>query len=322
MTTFLDRAKMHLTTPNVLALAGAVVIVVSSIVVHASIVAPNTAALDDARAEYESVVAEVERAEAAERAEQEALEQAERDAAAEAERLEREAEAEERAEEERRQQEEAAAQLAASTWKYANDSGFSYDLRFTLERPTRGATARSHPLASDFTAENVCSVSESDLVIPGSLTAVATTEGYDTPISVNFTLNSGGLEYSGTGIPPTRYDDRVRVAQMFSDGGKCSTLSSTNAWGYAQPPAIGVSWQEPLSTGTSVRHAFFIIIQNYYLPAHPDGDPALLDYIAINPLFGGSNTDAAMMYRDVDGANLGIYSNRRMTMNGEITPPR
>lgn len=185
-----------------------------------------------------------------------------------------------------------------------------------------------HPSSRDFYIENVCSVDpQFDVVIPAYWVAKATTLGFNTPISMRAIFASEGTgnltngEYTGRGVAPYRGDSRLSVAQNFSDSPKCSTFSSTDIWGYGASNGFGVEWSDTFSFGRSAYHSFFIVVKNYYSPATPQGDSALLDFIMFRPLFGGDNGDAAMVYGDVDGASLGIYSNRGITLNGKVIGP-
>lgn len=309
----------HLVRPLSISALIAVLLIAGSVGAAMAITAPHQQALAEAEAELAVAQADADKraaeAKAIEDAAQ-AVEDEKRRIEEEAAREEREAKAAEEAAaaaaEAQAAEERRLAEQAARTWNFANEAGFSYRLAIDVASP-----AQSHPEDSSFKVGASCGFDATrDIAVPVTLSATATTAGYETPISARFTLNSDNYRYGGDGVAPHRDDDRVRVEQKFSDGTECKTLSSTNLWGYAQPPGIGVSWQSPIAEGRTVQHQLFVIVKDYYLPAHPKGDVALLDFIAIRPLFGGNNQDAANMYRDTDGANLGIYSNRRLTLNG------
>jgi hypothetical protein len=256
-----------------------------------------------------------------------AQEQAEFDALAEAEaerqqeiqdELDAEAAAAAEAEAERVREEQAALAKGKGAWKFANESGFSYTLSFATGTPVRPTGTVTHPSDSEFVAGSICGVDpDTDVVIPVTLRATATTKGYATNISASFILNSGGRTYDGNGIDPFQGDDRVDIEQDFTAGGECTSVSSTNIWGYGQPDAISVKWEDPIEEGASVSHELFVIVHDYYLPVHPKGDKALLDYIAILPIFGGSNADIANTFNPVNNDN-GMYSAQRLSLNGKL----
>ena len=130
-------------------------------------------------------------------------------------------------------------------------------------------------------------------------------------------IADSGSDYAGSGIAPFNGDDRVSVEQYFSDGPHCSTFSSSNIWGYGQAGGFGVSFADPLANGAGARSEFAIIVRNYYTPATPDGDLALLDWITVRPLTGGDKTDPATAFVDVTSSYLGIYSTTGLTLSGQ-----
>jgi hypothetical protein len=64
----------------------------------------------------------------------------------------------------------------------------------------------------------------------------------------------------------------------------------------------------------------FIIVRNYFTPATPNGDSALLDWITIRPMFSGS-AGTSGQFIDVDSNDLGAYSGVGMTLSGQILRP-
>lgn len=205
-------------------------------------------------------------------------------------------------------------------WTFANQAGYSYEMRIALGLPTRYRAGDTLSGPSN-TAEigSACTVDpKTDVVIPMRWTATATTKGYDTEISMRALILATGVQYSGHGIEPLAGDSRVSVEQYFSDGPECEVESSTNNWGYGGSSGFDVHWTNPVAAGSTVTSYAAIIVKNYYTPAAPDGDPELLNWIGICPLFGGGNTDAAIEYQDTDGMNLGIYSHSMVALNGRV----
>ena len=125
-------------------------------------------------------------------------------------------------------------------WRFANKSGYSYDMTIALGTPTRvpDSGTLAHPLDRAFTLGGACTVDPKlDIVIAAYWSAEATTVGFDTPISMRALFTNGGSgtpdgEYQGRGVPPTEGDDRVLVEQNFSSGPSCTTFSSTNNFGF------------------------------------------------------------------------------------------
>jgi len=199
---------------------------------------------------------------------------------------------------------------------YTNQSGYSYTSKMTIGAPQKYVAGATHPGSSANLYGSGCSIDpQTDVVIPVTWTATATTAGYDTDIQMSALIYRSGVDYTGAGIAPFDGDSRIGIEQYFSSGPKCTTESSTNIWGYGHSDGFGVSFNDPVPTGSSVSHSLTIVIHNYYTPATPDGDTALLSWISIRGLFGGSNTDAATMYTPIDGY-LGLYANQGVALDG------
>ena len=216
-----------------------------------------------------------------------------------------------------------------SIWQFSNQSGYSYDMTIALGKPTRIPEngVLTHPLDRSFALGSACSVDPKfDIVIPAYWSAKATTVGFDTPISMRALFTDGGSgtpdgKYGGRGVAPTDSDDRVLVEQMFSNGPSCSSFSSTNFWGYGGSDGFSVKWDDPTPTGVVRTSYLFIVVKDYFSPATPPGDAALLLWIVLKPLFGGDNSDGAMVYQDRNGADLGVYSDKGITLSGKVVNP-
>lgn len=211
--------------------------------------------------------------------------------------------------------------IVGPTWSFSNKAGFSYDMTMSVGAATR-YSKDSPPSFSQGTttrkAGTACTIDPvKDVVIPVTWSAKATTQNFKTKISMRAIFRQVNQKYAGVGIAPFDRDDRVMVEQFFSSGPECSTFSSTNLWGYGQAGGFGTVFQEELAAGASVQTRFFVIVKNYYTPATPTGDAALLDWITIRPIFGGDNGDDANVYREAN-ASLGVYSLTGITLNGDI----
>ena len=214
-----------------------------------------------------------------------------------------------------------APQTAGPTWSFANKSGFSYDMTMSVGTATRYSKDSPPSFLQGNTTQKAgtaCTIDPvKDVVIPVTWSAKATTQDFKTTVSMRAIFRQMNQKYAGQGIAPFDRDNRVMVEQFFSSGPKCSTFSSTNLWGYAQAGGFSVVFQNELAAGASVRTRFFVIVKNYYTPATPSGDTALLDWITIRPIFGGNNAEDANVYRETN-ANLGIYSLTGITLNGDV----
>jgi hypothetical protein len=217
-----------------------------------------------------------------------------------------------------------------SVWHFENERGYTYDMTIALGEPTRISESGTliHPMDDGFAVGSACTVDPKlDVVIPAYWSAEVTTVGFDTPVSMRALFTDvGGAgtsdgEYHGQGPAPFDGDDRVLVAQNFSGGDECRAFSSTNIFGYGGSNGFCVQWNDPVSEGSVRTALFFIVVKSYFTPASPQGDAALLDWIVLRPLLAGDLDDPAMVYRDADGANLGIYSEKGITLSGKVVDP-
>lgn len=218
-------------------------------------------------------------------------------------------------------------------WNYRNESGYTYEMTIALGNPSRMPDSGlfPHPRDSSFELTSACSVNpQLDVVIPAYWSAKATTPGFDTPIGMSAVFAEGGAgtttgRYHGRGVAPVEGDNRVMVAQDFSDGPKCSIFSSTGESGYGSSSgSFGVRWFDPVPQGSVRTSVFFIVVKGYFSPATPQGDRVLLDWITLRPSYSGSNTEPAMIYRDINGlitSRYGTYSKQGITLSGKIVQP-
>lgn len=204
-----------------------------------------------------------------------------------------------------------------ASWHFRNQRGYSYQMSIKVGAPMRMPEFGSlpHPAKRDVTVENLCKVDpQFDIVIPVVWSAKATTIGFDTPINMRAIIASGGADdYSGRGVAPSQGDQRILVAQKFSSSQDCSSHSS-----YNDDRGFNVEWNDPIPTGTTVTHYFFIIVKDYFTPATPNGDLSLLDSISIVPSSGGDFADSAMLYYDQGARYSHYYSQKQITLSGKV----
>lgn len=208
----------------------------------------------------------------------------------------------------------------------ANKSGYSFDMTIALGKPVRIPTSETltHPLDNNLALDSACTVDPHfDIAIAAYWSAEATTVGFDTPISMRAGFASGGpafrrREYYGRGVAPYEGDNRIRVARHFSDGPSCNALSSEGSNSSPTGNAFSVKWDKPIPEGSIRRDEFFIIVKNYFTPATPKGDSALLDWIVLQQLPGGNFDDNAMLYLELLPDGTLLYGGEKgITLSGK-----
>jgi hypothetical protein len=223
------------------------------------------------------------------------------------------------------------APIAANTWHFENATKYTFNLTIQMWAPIVGKSQAIHPADRSFALTSVCPYDPTlDVAIPVEWQATATTKGFSVPLSADAIFSSdistpgysgssvASPAYAGKGVAPFDGDSRVDVYQQFSSGPKCSKFSSNNIWGYGHSDGFGVSWDSVAVEGTSASQLFFVIVHNYFSPATPNGDPALLNWITLRPIFTGGNLGASGTFVDADGASLGVYSNKGISLAGTV----
>lgn len=209
----------------------------------------------------------------------------------------------------------------SNEWKYKNEQGFSYTIQINIWEPLSGenAVGTAHPADSSRKLGAAASFDPvTDIAVPVSAIVINTTEHeqFETVLGVSFILNTAGREYTGSGIAPTRDDGRITVELFYSDGPTVKQFSSTNLWGYAQTGGWGVTWSDATKTGAVRRTNFFVIVHNYYSPATPEGDLALLDWITLRPM--RSSADPFSGFYDADETYIFGASKVGITLYGSV----
>lgn len=199
------------------------------------------------------------------------------------------------------------------TWAFKNASGYSYELQIAVA-PAAKFVADQH-VADDAEVGSACSINpQTDVIVPIRFFVKATTEGYDTPLTIRYSNVWTGIPYTGTGIAPGMDDRRVMVEQYFGSGPKCEPSSSANQVGFSSASSFGVKWDEPVPTGQTKISRATVIIKNYFTPATPDGDDALLDWIGIGPMIAGDSSVAGAVY--VEESARGLISRTLVNLRG------
>jgi hypothetical protein len=116
---------------------------------------------------------------------------------------------------------------------------------------------------SDRTALADCTVNtETDAVIPMSVTMTNTTPGFSAVLQLNMTV---GSNYS------YGYGSSIEGDLSFSDGSSACDGTNSREDGYV----YSVIWSTPTPPQGRVTSDFFLVLHGYYTPAHPSGDPGL-----------------------------------------------
>lgn len=124
----------------------------------------------------------------------------------------------------------------------------------------------------EFVSGEICGIDLStDAVVPLIFRLEATTEGFPTALSggISVTRERSNDDYLGMNralsleVKSTTWDDCDDTA----DGSASMSMLSL----------------EPVDAGQGVGVPLFLIIPDYYVPSHPDGNPALLDLISFSP---------------------------------------
>lgn len=154
------------------------------------------------------------------------------------------------------------------TWVETTSNGYRFSTTFQVgyfSRLSRIGTLLPGFNASDFGSQ--CEFNpQTDAVAPASLTMTNLTHGFSAQLSTASLLQSSSLT---TLLGP---DDSVWIAEAFSTGFQCQQLGLSDMDGDGQ----GISWSTPTAPGRSVGPSYaYLIIHNYYTPAHPKGHNGL-----------------------------------------------
>lgn len=212
---------------------------------------------------------------------------------------------------------------ASHIWSFSNQKGYSYNLRLAVGTPL-GYSAESadaygliYQDGTEILIGSACDIDpETDGIIPLRRTATATTDGYDTVISTGFSLRMSPQEYGDDDTLPSEDDNRIRVESYFSNGPKCDWFSSDNRVGQGDSFFESIS-RSALSKSEEMISYSSIIIKDYFTPATPEGDTALLDAIMVTPVAAGLSSEPAEIFREAD-MESGTFSRTSVTLNGDL----
>ena len=161
---------------------------------------------------------------------------------------------------------------AIATLKLTSSDGYSATATFR-HGPLRPAGNLQN---GDMTLGSACSVDDqTDAVEPFQLAITNTTAKFAASPGISFGLD----------IPPGQ-SPPITAEIGYSDGPQCIDLRP----GDSETDTAGLEPNDQLQPGQGVSATGFLIIPNYYSPAHPDGTPALVKDILIQIEPGGSGT--------------------------------
>lgn len=164
------------------------------------------------------------------------------------------------------------------SWTFASDGGYSFIEDLTVGTPQHYNAANAPTTASGTNTVGFgCAVdATTDLVIPVTWRATVTTVGFDSSIAMRATLTNSSSDVT------------VTVEQYFSSGTSCKSGTDLSN--------LNVTWTDPIKPNAAVATEMFVIIEDYYSPARPEGDPAILEQIILRPT--GSTHESGTAYND------------------------
>lgn len=180
----------------------------------------------------------------------------------------------------------------STTWDYKRSDGYSYSLTFTMWEPIPADASGpiGHPGDSGLTLDSVVDYDPSkDVAIPFQIQAKNTTS--------DFSLDELGysVEFFAVGgsDPTFRIDGNHPVFMDYvrSDGAMTEQWAVQTNGGsvlvtpYKEAEAAGHYWASVAPQATGSMNAF-IILNDYFTPATPDGPKGLLDKLAVGPGIG------------------------------------
>lgn len=146
------------------------------------------------------------------------------------------------------------------TWSTASELGYTTDV--VLDYWPLRRTGVVHPADSGFRLGSACGFDpDVDVWIPARIEITNTTSGFANRSNVAFQLQ----------VPPSASPIVIDVESNFSNGTSCVT----------SPSIVTGGASVDLDEGAGAVSSFFIVLHDYYSPAHPDGDTVSLEHIEI-----------------------------------------
>ena len=159
------------------------------------------------------------------------------------------------------------------TWTTRTPNGYEQSATLSVGSPSRVADAPTLPgYAPAETAAAGCSGygGNTTAVLPAALELTNSTDGFAHKLSQTL--------YRGFRPGQSQATSRMLVARKYSSGVECSEISTYGDAFYSQGSGWGLSYDAPTAAGASERpHLAYLLILDYFSPAHPDGNPAFLD---------------------------------------------
>jgi type II secretory pathway pseudopilin PulG len=173
-----------------------------------------------------------------------------------------------------------AAARASRTWTMSDSQGYGFTAYLEVEAPTTTASGTiGNTLTDDgysYEIGDACGFDPAvDVAVPVTMTVTATTQGFDTDISALITISQSGRVTT---------PHEIVVEAYYSEGPECQTPT------YGSTILNGVHWAEPMATGASGSHQFYVIIRQWKTPATPGGDTAFLDNVSMRVSGGQSSS--------------------------------
>lgn len=203
--------------------------------------------------------------------------------------------------------------LASQTYTLKNGQGFSMETTLSVHESLR-ASAGYQMGATPTPVSSICRGDlQRDLIVPVTVDVKATTPDFATPLgfAVHVGKTKGRAPYAGPGPQPSQSDNRLRVARVFESGPDCKQMSLRNPGAQR----ITVRWDNPREFGGTQTHHFALIIKDYFAPATPEGDTALLDWVEISVQRSGGSQGDSMTFTVEDAKTAPA-----LTLSGRAAP--
>lgn len=189
-------------------------------------------------------------------------------------------------------------------WHFVGNGGYEFTLS-TLIYDTLGQGVAVHTEAGELDPVGMgCDWNaRTDALFPFSLSIGDASGAAETPVAfaIGFEPPDGAV-YDGAGLPPAPSDERIRVAWTApgpdnTDKTGCQLLSSNGG----RESYFPLTYPEPFTPQSSGRVYGYLVVADYYTPATPNGDSALLRYLTLHAMVRPVDRPGLAYLIDEDG---------------------
>jgi hypothetical protein len=183
--------------------------------------------------------------------------------------------------------------VADQAQELSSSDGYSASAAVNVYQAAHADALPALPFSNRSTLAS-CSVnSETDGIIPVSYTVTNTTKSFSMQL---------GLQ-----VNPNESDEgdlaRTISADVMFSG---NTPSCTSLGDGSTTTMFGVTFNDPIAPQASADGDLFVIVPGYYSPAHPNGNPAMLDAVTLE--FGITTTSSTNTELTPDPADLPLVA--------------